>query len=78
MVFLVIRDAGCSVNSFGTWSSIKSLFVHCEATAVSFHYFRLYGGFMLNWCFWEHTSLALSLAAGWCCLLECPAGGGAC
>ena len=33
--FVIARDAGCSINSFGTWSSIKSLFVHCEATAVS-------------------------------------------
>ena len=35
------------VNSFGTWSSIKSLSVHYEATAVSLHYFRLYGGFKI-------------------------------
>ena len=38
---MIIRDIGCSDNSFGIWSSIKSLFVHYEAIAISFHSFQL-------------------------------------
>ena len=57
----VLWSSETLVNSFGMWSSIKSLSVHCEATTVSLHYFRLYGGLILNWCFWERTSLAPSI-----------------
>ena len=39
----VLWSSETLVNSFGMWSSIKSLSVHCEGTAVSLHYFRLCG-----------------------------------
>ena len=48
VVQLILLGRGRALSPF---SSIVRL-------QQSLHCFRLYGGFMLTWCFWEHISLA--------------------